>query len=180
MTNIILCGKKGDTALSNVLLPALAQYGSVQYCSAGSLKAYGTGETRFLVYDSEKIPHTQMESGILLFKNSFQPASAVCLPKGFLCVFESQNSRAAEVLRGTGMTAVTCGMSSWDTLSIASIDYGSAALSLQRSIRTVDGVIIEPCEITVSLTASPSPRQILAVCLTLLLAGVDFADGYLI
>ena len=79
-----------------------------------------------------------------------------------------------------GAAAVTCGMCAKETLSISSLDYGAAALSLQRSITTVSGDVVEPRDITVELHSAVSPRQMLAVCMVLLMAGVDSSYGYVI
>ena len=102
------------------------------------------------------------------------------IPDGFLCAFEPQNQRAAALLRAAGAAAVTCGMCAKETLSISSLDYGAAALSLQRSITTVSGDVVEPRDITVELHSAVSPRQMLAVCMVLLMAGVDSSYGYVI
>ena len=116
----------------------------------------------------------------IYFKNSFDSDSPISIPDGFLCAFEPQNQRAAALLRAAGAAAVTCGMCAKDTLSISSLDYGAAALSLQRSITTLDGDVVEPRDITVELHSTVSPRQMLAVCMVLLMAGVDSSRGYVI
>ena len=100
---------------------------------------------------------------------------------GFLCAFEPQNQRAAALLRAAGAAAVTCGMCAKETLSISSLDYGAAALSsATQHYTTVSGDVVEPRDITVELHSAVSPRQMLAVCMVLLMAGVDSSYGYVI
>ena len=180
MTDILLCGKSTDQSIVRALLPALARYGGVRYVHPDLLRKIGEDEPRFLVCDCERIPKVEGHSGILFFKNSFDSDSPISIPDGFLCAFEPQNQRAAALLRAAGAAAVTCGMCAKDTLSISSLDYGAAALSLQRSITTLDGDVVEPRDITVELHSTVSPRQMLAVCMVLLMAGVDSSRGYVI
>ncbi|MDF1495016.1 hypothetical protein [Caproiciproducens sp. CPB-2] len=178
MTNIILCGKSTDTSVSCALLPALEKYGGVQYFSTRHLVRLGSDKVKFLLYDCEKLPQIELESGIILFKNSFHSSEKILIPEGFLSILEMKNASAAELLNGTGAAAITCGTSSKDTLSIAGIDETSAALSLQRSVMTLDGKMVEPRDFTVRFPPKLSPTRILAVCAVLLLSGIDSANGY--
>nr|WP_319488015.1 hypothetical protein [uncultured Caproiciproducens sp.] len=178
MTNIILCGKSTDTSISCALLPALERYGGVQYCSAENLVRLGNDKIEFLLYDCEKLPYIELDGGIILFKNSFHSSEKNLIPEGFLSILEMKNSSAAEMLNGTGTAAITCGTSSKDTLSIAGLDEMSAALSLQRSVMTIGGKMLEPHDFTVRLLSKLSPTRILAVCAVLLLSGIDSSKGY--
>ncbi|NLJ31204.1 MAG: hypothetical protein GX424_06345 [Clostridiales bacterium] len=178
--NIILCGKKSDTAFSDALLPALALYGGARYFSGEKLALYGLEPARFFVYDGETIPKIELDSGILLFKNSFDSGGQVHVPPHFFCILESKNVHAAELLRGTEVSAVTCGTSQKDTISVAGIQEGSAVLSLQRNLVTLEGKVLEPHDFTVSLRSEIGPHRVLAVCAVLLLAGVDSSKGYTI
>lgn len=81
-------------------------------------------------------------------------------------------------LQGTGTAAVACGTSPRDTLSLASIDANSALVSLQRCVTTLDGRMIEPGEILVSLLRPRSPHEVLAAVSVLLLSGVPWENGY--
>jgi hypothetical protein len=178
MTNIILCGKATDTSISCALLPALCKYGGVQYYSQDRLALLGDDKIEFLLYDCEKLPRIEVNNGIIIFKNSFHASEQIKIPTGFLCILEMKNVHAAELLNGSGTAAITCGTNPKDTLSIAGLDETSAALSLQRSVMTVDGGILEPHDFTVRLKSQLSPSRILAVCAVLLISGIDSAQGY--
>ena len=121
-----------------------------------------------------------METGILLFKNSFNSSEQIHIPAGFSCVLEAKNKNAAAILQGSDAAAITCGTSPKDTISIAGLDETNAALSLQRSIVTVSGAILEPHDFTVQLISELGPHRILAVCAALLISGINSADGYTI
>lgn len=178
MTNIILCGKTMDNSVSSILIPALARYGGVQYYSPKRFTQSGNDKIQFLVYDCEKLPQFEISNGIILFKNSFSSQEHVKIPSGFSSILEMKNTHAAEMLNGTGTAAITCGTNSKDTLSIAGLDETSAALSLQRSIMTVDGSILEPHDFTIKLLSKLSPNRILAVCAVLLISGINSSQGY--
>ncbi len=180
MTNIILCGKATDTSISDALLPAMARYGTVQYYTPQRLSRYGGEAVEFQIYDCEDVPNIELESGILLFKNSFHSTEQIHIPSGFSCVLEAKNLHAAAMLQGMGAAAITCGTSPKDTISIAALDEASAALSLQRSIITVGGAILEPHDFTVKLLSELGPHRILAVCAVLLISGIDSSAGYTI
>jgi hypothetical protein len=179
MINIILCGKTNDTSISDALLPALGRYGGVQYFNGRILANFGGG-TEFIVYDCEEIPEIELNCGILLFKNSFHSSETSSIPSGFSCVLETKNLNAAAMLKDTDTAAITCGTSPKDTISIAGLDEANAALSLQRSIITVTGEILEPHDFTVKLLSKLGPHRILAVCAALLISGVDSSQGYII
>ena len=182
MINIILCGKAIDTSISDALLPTLARYGGVQYCSEKRLGRFGGGTNEFFLYDCEKVPQIELEYGILLFKNSFHSSQNISIPSGFSCVLETKNLNAAVILKDTNTAAITCGTSPKDTISIAGLglDETNATLSLQRSIITVGGGILEPHDFTVKLLSKLGPHRILAVCAVLLISGIDSSQGYII
>lgn len=180
MTTIMLCGKKSDASFAEALLPALALYGGVQYYNGERLALFGMEPVRFLVYDCEKIPKVELEKGILLFKNSFDSDGQAHIPSKFICVLEPKNTHAAEMLQGSDVAAVTCGTSQKDTISIAGLQEGSAVLSVQRSLITLEDKVLEPHDFAVSLQSEIGPHRILAVCAVLLLTGIDSSKGYTI
>lgn len=178
MTTVFLCGKQSDRSLRCVLPQALSGYGGVQYFNGTELLRLGGAPLRFLVYEWETLPNQPCPKGILFFKNSFQPQAGEALAPGLLPVFESRNPVVSAFLREQGAVAVTCGTAARDTLSVSSLDYHSAMVSLQRCMTTLSGEIIEPGDIPVSLRRSHSPHQILAAVSVLLLSGIPWERGY--
>lgn len=177
-TTILLCGDRGDTSLSGALIPALAANGGVRYSSADFLEEFGA-ENRFFLYDCEFLPQIRIPKGIVIFKNSVKMQRQFFLPPGFVCVLESKNTKAAEMLGGSLSAAVTCGTSPRDTISVAALEnnLGSAMLSLQRSLKTLDGQILEPHDFQTVFKEQKSPSQILFISAALLISGVDTAGG---
>ncbi|HEX2986497.1 MAG TPA: hypothetical protein VHO71_06770 [Caproiciproducens sp.] len=178
MTTILLCGKMNDTSFRDALLPALSEFGSGIYYNSQSLFLFGKGEPDYLILDSEKIPEIKIENGILLFKNSFDSQEPAHVPVGFSCILESKNFHAAAILQETGAAAITCGTSSKDTISIAGLEENNAVLSLQRSVMTINGDLVEPHDFKVTVHSGIGPHRILAVCTVLLILGIDSSAGY--
>lgn len=172
MTTILLCGKRDDDSTSKILLEALEHYGGVQYFDGTSLiKTENNDRPEFFLYGCEKIPQTA-SNGILLFKNSFCFEQQQKIPSGFIPVFESRNVQAAAALKGTGIVGVTCGTSAKDILSIASLEDTSATISLQRSVKTLTGLVLEPYDLTIQLKKPVNPFPLLMICSVLLLSGI--------
>ena len=92
-----------------------------------------------------------METGVLVFKTGVKLKHSIRIPEGVRCVLNSRNHQTAELLSKMKISAAACGMSSRDTLSIASLDYGSAVLSLQRSVLTLQGKLLEPHDFQVQV-----------------------------
>jgi hypothetical protein len=177
MTNIILCGNLSDASVSGALLPALENYGGLRYYGPDRIFERGNSP-EFFLYDCGEAPEIGLKSGIILFKNSLQPQKAIHIPSGFLCVLETKNYHAASLLKDTDAAVVTCGTSTKDTLSIASLENDSAVLSLQRSLKTLKGETLEPHDFTVGFSEKRSPHQLLSVCAALLISGLDSSAGY--
>lgn len=180
MVNVLLCGEPDDLSVSSALISALARYGGIRY--AGPDRIFECSECgsfpEYFLYDYKNLPKIDLKSGIVLFKNGIQPQNPIGLPPEFLYVLETKNIRAAALLKGTGTTAVTCGTGPKETLSIAGLEDGTAALSLQRTLKTLNGRTLEPHDFTVKFSAPRSPHQLLMVCATLLISGVDSSNGY--
>ena len=77
MTDIILCGKAEDHALSEILIPSLSRYGGVRFSSRDQIRQFGPESPAFLVWDCEQIPEVALESGVLVFKNSYRPLTSI-------------------------------------------------------------------------------------------------------
>lgn len=180
MKTIVLCGKQGDNAVAQTLLPALGRYGSVCYMSETKIAGQSNvGKHKFCVLDCPQLPQIELPQVILLFKNSFSLSGRTAqLPEGIPAVFGSHNARAAEQLKGSKVAAIVCGTSAKDTLSVASLTESSASASLQRSLHTLAGDVIEPRDIPVELSGQTGPYSFLATCAVLLLAGVEPEPGY--
>jgi hypothetical protein len=124
--------------------------------------------------------------GINLHDHSRLPGNAFIISRDALhalqgdctVVVDSSDAQALDALSHLNLTAITCGTSASDTLSLSSLTADSAAVSLQRTVKTLGGADIEPCEIPVTITAPIGGGCLLLSCALLILLGVDCSRGY--
>lgn len=172
----MLCGSGEDRETGAVLRRALHTYGGVQYCGPNTVVG-GVKEPAFLLWDCTEVPQMEHMNGILVFKSSFCSQKGR-IADGVLPVLDSQNEAAAEILRESGCIALTCGTAPRDTVSIASLQPEESVVSLQRSIITLSGEVVEPHDFPVHVKKEGSVYSLLAACSVLLLAGIPSAQGY--
>ncbi len=180
METILLLGNANDHALRNTLLPALERYGGALYAGERQIFRMTSEQPAYFVYDCERLPELQIDRGVLLFKGSCMAKERLRVPEGVRCVADSGNRSAMRLLQEAGAPAITCGTSARDTLSAASLEYGRAVLSLQRSIVTLGGKLLEPHDFGVGVAGGSLSREILPVSLVLLLSGIDSGEGYVV
>lgn len=179
MQTILLYGDRRDMFLRTALLGALAQSGSVLYVEEGHFFQAPEEDPAFFVYECECLPSLSVSKGLLLLKNSCS-CRELSLPSGIWAVLESDNHSGACALRHQPSPVISCGCSARDTLSLASIEDETAVLSLQRSVFTLNGKLVEPHDFSVSLQSRRHPHQILPVAMALLLCGIPTEQGYCI
>lgn len=102
------------------------------------------------------------------------------LSPGIIALMEGGNRRAAAMLGSTGNTAVCCGMSGKDTITLSSCRDDTALVCLQRTVITLAGQVVEPCEIPVRMTRRRHKRDILFASAALILGDCPTDDGFLI
>lgn len=179
MIDVLLCGDSDGPVLAEALLSALSLYGGV--CFSGNGRVLELGVTpRYFLSESGFVPEIGMPAGILILRDSVVIRDGASVPDGFFCVMSSDSVCAARILRGSRATAITCGTSPRDTLSLAALEPGSAAVSLQRNLRTLDGKLLEPRDFHVTLSRPLGPQQILFTSAALLLSDIDPEHGYIL
>ena len=89
---------------------------------------------------------------ILLFQDSFSPPPelpSLNLPEHTVAIANAQNVEVLRQLEGTSLRTIPCGLSSWDTFTLASSTEESQVVALQRSLVSFGGERIEPMEFPV-------------------------------
>ena len=177
METILLCGKSGGDTLTETLVSTLQQYGKVLYAGEQKLQHEDPGSPDFFVREQESLPELHMETGVLVFKTGVRLKHSIQIPEGVRCVLNSRNHQTAELLGKMKISAAACGRrpTCW---VISSLDYGSAVLSLQRSVLTLGGKLLEPHDFQVQVEGNAGPAQILTVSMILLLLGLDSGKGF--
>lgn len=170
---VLLCG---GSAAEQRLGETLARYGSVLRMRRGALAQIGAGSPVFLLYEFDRIPKVTVNGGVLLLGSRLHPAR-IALPPGLVPVFDSGNAAAVRQLAHRQERGVACGCAPQDTLSLASLSDTQAVVSLQRELTTLDGVRVEPQDLTLRL-AEPDKHapphalfELMALSAVLLLCG---------
>lgn len=169
MENVILCG---CSAAERRIVNSLASYAAVQYFGENSIRRCGEGEKEIVVCSVPQLPRTENLPGVLVLGSELKkrrfPLRSLLFP-----VFDSGSKTAADLLSLNQGAAISCGTSPRDTLSLASISEQKAVISLQRSLYTLSGDLVEPRDITVRLCRDCSVFEIMAFCAVILLCGVS-------
>lgn len=172
MIPIFLLGEERDAALRLPLCRVLERYGGVVHICGAHAAQYAMGPARFFIYEASRLESIQAEQAILIFKTRQAAAShPLALSAGVVSILETENEAAARALLHSGATALTCGLTARDTLTLSSISDINPVVSIQRAITAFDGLTLEPCEKRIALRAPLSGYALLSVCAVLLLTG---------
>lgn len=101
------------------------------------------------------------------------------VPKANFCILDSGNKNAAHLIYNTGLTAITCSMAAYDTLTAdAVVEKENILISLRRDIVMPNGTTIEPQDFRLHLKNNMPIYHMLASCGVLILCGVSGQNGY--
>lgn len=96
---------------------------------------------------------------IIIFSSNTHKAN-VTIPKNSICICNSSNKKALDMLIGKDVTVITCGMQKSDTVTFSSME-GDYLISLQREICDINGKTIEPLEFTSLLESNDTSTLLL-------------------
>ena len=172
MIPIFLLGEERDVALRLPLCRILERYGGVLHICGAHAAQYAIGQARFLLCETSRLDSIQAEQAILIFKSRQAVSSSpLSLSDGVISILETGHEAAARMLLHTGATALTCGLTARDTLTLSSISDTAPVVTIQRAITTFDGHTLEPCEKRIALHTPLPDYALLSICALLLLTG---------
>lgn len=177
MPYVLLCSLGKNKNLTEALTSALTFYGGVQLFSSDTILKTSKNP-KFNLCSTLSLPNVSNLKGVVIFDDRFKATSKKDNCNCLIPVLHSQNKKAISQLKGSNTAVITCGTSSRDTLSLASIEENRAIISLQRDITDIYGNIFEPMDITVNLKKERGVYPTLAACAALLLCGIDPSGGY--
>lgn len=168
---ICLCG---CSRTEHRLAEVLSGCAKIERCSVRKAPPRNSSAD-FLLYESAVLPPACTAQGILIL------GSRLCnkpflIPEQFIPVFDSANDRAVRLLTRSHRNGISCGCAPQNTLSLASLSDTQAVISLQRSLVTLSGRILEPRDLTVQLRRPHELFELMAACAVLLLTD-HAADG---
>lgn len=178
MKKIVICGDCGSKVLTRTVIRACSSCGGAFVCDGA--KIYETKQNpKFLIVTTYTLTDIRCGSGIMVFGKALCRVRTSISMGTMIPIVDTSNAEALTILKGSGSSVVGCSMSGHDTISVSGIkNFPTKLISLQRSVKTVDGNIIEPHEFSVKLSREIPVYPLLAACSVLLLSGEPSIDGY--
>ncbi|MDD6490110.1 MAG: hypothetical protein PUG48_09930 [Clostridia bacterium] len=177
MKKIVICGDCGSESLTRAIISACKNNGGAAVVSGN-----GISETNdnpyFLIAKLHNPYEINCKGGIIVFGKAVENKTKINAEKT-VAVLDTANTNALNIVRDSGCAVIGCSMSGHDTISVSGLaGFPTKMISLQRTIRTLDGDIIEPHDFQVKLKEEMPVYPLLAGCAVLLLGGISSADGY--
>lgn len=171
MGMVVVTAAPTDKKLSAILKKS--SNGALSILNAQTQQASFYGKIPDLIFVTEnEFKHIECDYAIFLVR------SKNCIPETFHCknaiaVVNSSDRNLLEMVAQRRIKALTCGLSSVDTLTLSSLTSDSAAISLQRQVQAFDGSTVEPFELPVSFTSHFEPFSLLYCAAVFCLLGKD-------
>lgn len=176
MKTIVICGDCGTRELTETIIRGCSKQGGALVLDGTSL--YETcSSPAFCVMSVNSLSELHC-SGLLVLGRALCQVRPDLRLGNMLSVTESDNENALSLLRQSGSPVIGCSMSGCDTLTLSCLDENGALVSLQRSVCTLGGTLIEPCEIKLRLSKETALFPLLAACAVLLLSDIPCEKGY--
>lgn len=171
MYEIVLYGNKKDQEIRRCLLPQLQRHFEVHYLS-DRLTVYKNGKPRIILIETDLLRSLDVENGILVLKRHAKLGTLKHLHPTVRVILQSDQARTLLRALSTHPYVYTCGLSSKDYINFSSREENTAVVSLQRSLRQVNGSCCEPMELPCTPVGEKNEYTILATALVLMLLGV--------
>ncbi len=177
MINVVICGDCGEKALTRSVISACSKYGGSVVCDGD--KIYSTGKNpEYLIFGMCTLADLYLPDSIIIFGKALMQIQKSIMFDNSVCILDTGNNDAINLLGGSDARAVGCSMSEHDTLTVSgNIDQNTSLVSLRRNLETAAG-IIEPQDFIVRTDSSFPIYARLAASAVLLLGGNDSGKGF--
>lgn len=178
MKKIVICGDCGSKSLTRAIISACKNNGGAAVVSGNGI--FETNDNpSFLIAELHNPYEINCKNGIIVFGKAVDENKTKINAEKTVALLDTANTNALNIVRDSGSVVIGCSMSGHDTISVSGLaGFPTKMISLQRTIRTLDGDIIEPHDFQVRLTEEIPVYPLLAGCGVLLLGGIGSADGY--
>ncbi len=173
LKTIILFGITGGY-VADEIKRILSYYGIATVCGT-SINLANTNPN-FLVMEYSTRVNVKGGNGIVVLIGQITKNSVLDVPYNYKGIVYSSDKGALELLRDNNITAITCGMSSHDTLILSSIGERTASVCVQRKIITLSGKTIEAGEYPIRLKNKITDYALLAAFGILLMCDIEPLD----
>lgn len=172
MVSLVLYGDTKDKSITSKLCRVLSNYGGVLYFSNTKATKYGDFDNiTFTIYECDNLNEIKISDCIVIFKSKQTNDSPIRLSENLISITESTNKMAIKAIDGNNNPCISCGMSCNDSVTLSSISDTDATISIQRSIRDINGKLIEPCDIKIKLNHFCDGFTLLSIFCFLILSG---------
>ena len=178
MKKIVVCGDCGSKSLTRAIIRACENNGGAAVVSENGI--FETNENPYFIVAELQSPYEiNLDSGIIVFGKAINREITIKKTGKNVAVLDTANTNALNIVQKSGITVIGCSMSGHDTISVSGLaGFPAKMISLQRTVRTLDGDIIEPHDFRVELKEEIPIYPLLAGCAVLLLGGISTTDGY--
>ncbi len=166
MHDILLTHYLETARIHSVLTKALSKSFGVISISPDVYKK-SEGETQYLIASVGGGFTFSVDNSIIILTGAY--ACPVIKGSATIILNSGSTSGLLPPTAGTKLRLISCGLSSKDTLTLSSFTADSAVVSLQRSITSLSGAIVEPGDYPISIGATIDQFSILASVAVLIL-----------
>lgn len=170
MVTVFFLGNGQRQSIGPRLAPALGKV--IEIACHGRGRYTQQGEEPRLLLEEAPRGHIRCPKGLIVLEGD--ALDNVVLEGEFIGILPYSSRPALKFAQKNNIKAVTCGLSPYDTLTLSSITGERAVVTLQREIRTLGGVMVEPADFPITLCNPWEAEAILTVAAVLLLG--DFGE----
>ena len=132
-----------------------------------------TSSGKFTVISEYKKADIKIDSGVAIIPDETNRFYEQTFNKGLIGICENSNKPALTVFEKNKIPIISCGNNSKNTITLSSINDDNILLSLQRTITSLSGFEISPCELNIKLTKKYTPFSVMASAAVLLLHSIE-------
>lgn len=170
MISVVIAASNQDRKFWNAIQNILSRGFNSIHCVGRCADARSESAELFLA-DAGSFDLIYSETAIVIFKDAEKLDTKFETNKQVVAIVDSCNKEALKLASETGFPAITCGLSTRDTITLSSINEDSAVINLQREITCFDGNVTEPQEIPVSLYSPIDSFALMCVAAIFILSG---------
>lgn len=170
MITVILYGEKNEKNLTRIFERNLKRYYQVHAVAETGVKTEGRGR-ELLLFNTENLSQVNGGTSILVLKPSADLAGLSSVSGNVIALANSNCPEQLAKLAEKKIRTVVCGLSSKDTVTFSSFNDSRAAVSLQRTVETPDGRVVEPMEVMLELEFSYDPLSVLFYTAVMMICG---------
>lgn len=171
MVHLFVLGSRSDSELADAICTALSSRFQIVAVHAGNRVESNGVQPDFLLLECEDAAPDPSGQNIVICKRGFQPQKFGGDCRNTVGIVQSDHLAAVKTLSKWQIPVISCGMASTDTLTFSSVSADSAVVCLQRAIPTLQGSVVEPAEIRLTLSRPYSDYALMCIAAVLLLSG---------